>query len=249
MDRQLLITYLGMKARMRSLETVANNLANASTTGFKAEIDYQQSLEEGDPVLGQGQPTQPKFTVSEGAPGVFGVLSGTAMKTLPGALRETGRLLDVALEGSGYLVIQTPRGWRYTRAGNFTLNRERQLVTQDGSLVVGEQGAITIPAGEVAIGTDGTLSVAGKNIGRLKVVQFANPGTELVKEGGTFFTTVEGAQPLEDRQTQVRQGMLEMSNVDPMQELVTLIQLQREFESLQRGMKLKLAGEDEIGKI
>ena len=244
MDRQLVIAYLGMKARMRSLDVVANNLANASTTGFKAEIDFQQLIEGKDRLQLVGQPAG-----QESEDSVMGVVSGTATKMLPGVFRQTGRSLDVALVGEGFLVVQTTRGQRYTRAGNLTRNRDGQLVTQDGSLVVGEAGPITLPAGDVTIGEDGSISGQGKTVGRLKVVRFSHPGTELVREGGMLFATAEGLAPQEDHQTQLRQGVLEMSNVDPMREMVTLIQLQREFESLQRSLKLKLAGEDEIGKI
>lgn len=244
MDRQLVIAYLGMKARMRSLDVVANNLANASTTGFKAEIDFQQLIEGKDRLQLVGQPAG-----QESEESVLGTVSGTATKMLPGAYRQTGRSLDVALVGAGFLVVQTTRGQRYTRAGNLTRNRDGQLVTQDGSLVVGEAGPITLPAGEVTIGADGSIAGQGKTVGRLKVVRFSHPGTELVQEGGTLFATAEGRAPQEDRQTQFRQGVLEMSNVDPLRELVTLIQLQREFEALQRSVKLKLTGEDQIGKI
>lgn len=249
MDRQLVIAYLGMKARMRSLDVVANNLANASTTGFKAEIDFQQLIGGKDRLLLPGQSAGQVSPTPEAESSVLGVMSGTVLKMLPGAYRQTGRPLDVALVGDGFFVVQTARGQRYTRAGNLTRNRDGQLVTQDGSLVVGEAGPITIPTGELTIGEDGTISVQGKPAGRLKVVRFSHPGTELVPEGGTFFATAEGVTPQADNQTQFRQGVLEMSNVDPMREMVTLIQLQREFESLQRGLKLKLAGEDQIGKI
>lgn len=249
MDRQLVIAYLGMKARMRSLEVVANNLANASTTGFKAEIDFQQLVEGKNRLLLAEQPAGQVSTAQDPESSVLGVVSGTTIKMMPGVFRQTGRSLDVALAGEGFLVVQTARGQRYTRAGNLTRNQDGQLVTQDGSLVVGEAGPITLPAGEITIGEDGTLSVQGKNVGRLKVARFSHPGTELVPEGGTFFATREGVAPQEDNQTRFRQGVLEMSNVDPMQEMVTLIQLQREFESLQRGLKQKLAGEDQIGKI
>lgn len=249
MDRQLVIAYLGMKARMRSLDVVANNLANASTTGFKAEMDFQQLIEGKDRLQLAGQSVGQVSPTPESESGVLGVVSGTATKMLPGAYRQTGRSLDVALVGEGFLVVQTARGQRYTRAGNLTRNQDGQLVTQDGSLVVGEAGPITLPAGDVTIGEDGIISGPGKTVGRLKVVRFSHPGTGLVKEGGTLFTTAEGVKPQEDNQTRFRQGVLEMSNVDPMRELVTLIQLQREFESLQRGLKQKLAGEDQIGKI
>jgi flagellar basal-body rod protein FlgF len=248
-DRDLIIRYLGMKARMRSLEVVANNLANASTTGFKAEIDYQNSVEGNDPASAGSRPAGRGSPDREPGGGLPGVVSGTATNHAPGQFRETGNPLNVGLVGGGFLVVMTPRGERYTRAGRLILNRDGQLVTPDGSLVVGERGPVTVPPGEIVIAEDGTLAVQGRKADRLKVVRFRSPGAELVKEGGTLFAAAEGVRPLEDSQTRFRQGVLETSNVDPIREMVTLIQLQREFEALQRGMKLKLAGEDEIGKI
>lgn len=249
MDRLLIVTYLGMKARMRSLEVTANNVANASTTGFKAELTYQQSVEEKDAAATEGQPLEQAATARRAGSGILGVLSGTAINNAPGQLRETGNPLDIGLSGEGFLVIMTPRGERYTRAGNLTLNQDGQLVTPDGHLVVGERGPVTIPRGEVVIGEGGAITVQGKPIDRLKVVRFASPGTELMKEGSTLFMAAEGTRPLEDNRTRFKQGYVETSNVDPIAEAVMLIQIQREFESLQRVMSMKLAGEDEIGKI
>lgn len=249
MDRLLIVSYLGMKARMRSLEVVANNVANASTTGFKAELTHQQSVEEKAVAETEGQPPEQAAIARRAGSGILGVLSGTATNYTPGGLRETGNPLDIGLIGKGFLVVMTPRGERYTRAGNLALNRDGQLVTPDGDLVVGEKGPVTVPRGEVVIGEDGTIAVQGKQTDRLKVVRFPNSGTELMKEGSTLFAAAEGVRPLEDNQTRFRQGYLETSNVDPIAEAVMLIQIQREFEALQRVMKLKLAGEDEIGKI
>lgn len=250
MDRQLIISYLGMKARMRSLEVVADNVANASTDGFRAELIYQQSLEGSPPVAPDGQPAgQPSHVRGAAVGGVMGVSVGTAVNHAPGPLRESGSPLSVGLVGEGFLVVMTPRGERYTRAGSLTLNRDGQLVTPDGHLVVGVGGPVTVPPGEPVIAEDGTITVQGRSAGRLKVVRFHSPGGELIKDGGTLFAAVAGARPLEDNRTRLRQGVLEASNVDPIREMVTLIQLQREFEALQRGMRLKLAGEDLIGKL
>ena len=249
MDRLLIVTYLGMKARMRSLEVVANNVANASTTGFKQELTYQQAVEGNNPVAQEKAPAGSATPDREQRGVVLGVLSGTATNYSPGPLRETGNPLDIGLSGEGLLVVMTPRGERYTRAGNLTLNQDGQLVTPEGDLVVGEKGPITVPRGEIVIGEDGTISALGKPIDRLKVVRFPNAGTELMKEGNSLFVAAEGVRPLEDNQTRFRQGYVEASNVDPIAEAVMLIQIQREFDSLQRVMKLKLAGEDDIGKI
>jgi flagellar basal-body rod protein FlgF len=167
-----------------------------------------------------------------------GVTTSGATDFTSGAIRETGRPLDVALEGEGLFVVQTARGERYMRAGNLTLDSAGQLVTQGGDLVVGEAGPITIPPGDVAIGEDGTISVNGQNVDRLKVVTFVNPQTSLIKEGGSLFVATGQGTPVEANNPRVHQGALEMSNVNPVSELVAMMQNSREFESLQKSMTM-----------
>jgi len=255
MNYGLYTAYLGMRARMRSVEAIANNLANASTTGFKAEKLYYRSVESfGLDEVPNRDPFGSKEPLSEADLQVrtLGVSTGGMSDFSSGAIRETGRALDVALNGDGFLVVQTPRGERYTRNGALSLDVNGQLVTAQGDLVVGTGGPITLPPGEVSINENGAISVKGQAVGQLKVVRFADPRAELLKEGDSFFATRAGATPQEAASTRVEQGMLEASNVNPVGELVAMIQNNREFESLQRSITLqgslrKIAGE--IGKI
>ena len=265
MNYGLYTAYLGMRARLRTVEVIANNVANASTTGFKADSLYYRSIEAAEleaarlAVQGDTTAAQPNDPAAgaNAAPALLpsralGVVSGGMMDFSTGSLRQTGRSLDVALEGDGFLVIQTPRGERYTRDGALTLDVNGQLVTARGDLVVGEGGPITVRPGEVSIGEDGRIKVAGQEMGQLKLVRFQTPRTALSKEGDSLFVATGSEQPQAATQTYVRQGMLESSNVNPVGEMAALMQNNREFEALQRSVTLLMSMRKivtEIGRI
>ncbi len=244
MNTGLYSAFLGMRARQQTLDTIANNIANASTGGFKANRLFHHSIEVSEAALLRAQTTGTAGATGTEDSGnrVFGILSGGVTDFATGSFRETGRPLDVALDGAGFLVVQTPRGERYTRAGAFTLNAARQLVTQQGDLVVGEAGPIAVPPGKsnLGIGADGSVSADGQVIGKLRVVRFDNPGTALEKEGETMFMLKDNAPAQEAFGTRVLQGTLEMSNVNVVSEMATMMQNSREFDSLQRSVTLMM---------
>jgi flagellar basal-body rod protein FlgF len=282
MNQGLYAAYLGMRARQRALETIANNIANASTTGFKADRMLYRSIEAAEiealrarqsaDATGQATPTtepaanaaangsvgsdQPASLASAIAHQgrALGVLSSGMTDHSPGSIHLTGRALDVALDGDGFLVVQTPRGPRYTRAGSLTLDASGQLVTHSGDLVVGQGGPITVPPGEISIGEDGSISVKNQTVDRLKLVRFSDPRAALVKEGAALFAAADGARPAEDNTTRVVQGALETSNVNAVSEMAAMIQNGREFDSLQRSITLMMNNvgrkvAEEIGRI
>lgn len=249
MNQGLYAAYLGMRARQQALDTIADNIANASTTGFKAGALVYRSVEEGETVSGAAAasaapnaPAQPLSagTTAPGHPRALGVVVGSSVDHGAGALRQTGAPLDLALSGEGYFVVQTARGERYTRAGSFTLNADGQLVTQTGDLVVGEGGPLTLPPGEVTVGGDGSVSVAGREAGRLRVARFERPAAALLKEGANLFAPTGTERPTEATGARVMQGVLESSNVNPVAELSAMIEASREFDSLQRSITLQM---------
>ncbi len=261
MNYGLYTAYLGMRARLRTLEVIANNVANASTTGYKADALHYRSVEAAEIATARRAGTD-TAQFDETAPGAsaatlrslraLGVTTGGLFDFSNGAVRQTGRALDVALQGDGFLVVQTPRGERYTRDGALTLDANGQLVTAQGDLVVGEAGPITIRPGEVAISEDGRISVGNQEQGRLKVVRFQTPNADLVKESDSLFAAHNGAQPQTAPQTRLQQGMLEASNVNPVGEMALMLQNNREFESLQRSITQLMSMHKiatEIGKI
>jgi len=231
----------GLRAQSQALEVSAHNLANLNTTGFRGQQATFQSL------LAVSRPGVPNVlsnvvsSVLNSATNNFGVLEGTHLDMTAGSLVATGNPLDVGIEGSGFFAIQTARGTRYTRNGSFQVSSSGQLVTAAGDLVLGnlalkDKGGISVPAGAVSIASDGTLSVNGAVAGSIQLVEFA-PGTNLTSEGGSLISAPAGsAQP--PRESMLKQGVLESSNVNPISSVVTLIGVQRQAEMLQRCMSL-----------
>jgi flagellar basal-body rod protein FlgF len=277
MNTGLYSAFLGMRARQRTLDTIANNIANASTSGFKGDRLFHHSIELAEAAAFRPAAPTPPLNNAANPPGTlpsatenalggtpphntieraFGVLSGGVTDFANGSLRETGRPLDVALDGQGFFVVQTPRGERYTRAGTFTLDASGQLVTQRGELVVGEGGPITIPTGkgELSIGADGSLSANGQAVGKLKVVRFNDARAALTKESDALFMATDKEKPQEAFGTRLVQGALEMSNVNVVSEMAMMMHNSREFDSLQRSITLMMNDlgrkvASEIGRI
>ena len=207
----------GAVAQSNALDTTANNIANASTTGFHADrVTFQEAL------------TQARSV------DLAGVGTGTTrIDSMPGALAQTGNPLDLALEGDGYFGVSTPQGTRYTRAGNFELDKTRSLVTSDGFKVRGQNGApITIPpeAQSIAVSADGTVSADGNELGKIEIKKF--PSAQLRREGATLFSAT-GAPQAGDPPI-VRSGMLESSNVNIVRGVVDLVKTSRNYESLMK---------------
>jgi flagellar basal-body rod protein FlgF len=255
MNFGLYAAYLGMRSRQQQLDLLANNIANASTSGFKADRLLYRSV---------AAPKQDPGTTTLSAAGTLGAATDQNQQLTPlrnaievgvvtaqttdfsaGSIRETGRSLDIALNGDGFLVVQTARGERYTRQGSLTLDNSGQLVTQRGDLVVGDSGPITIPPGNVSFGEDGSVSVNGQIAGKLKLVRFNNPNTALMKEGDCLFAANGTQQGQEATETKVAQGTLELSNVNSLTEMVAMMQNSREFESLQKSVSTLM---NELGR-
>lgn len=213
----------GLSSRTDALDTIANNLANVSTAGFRATHNVFSSVlatagDQGLSVLNQDAND-------------YGVLSGTELDTTQGALTRTGNDLDVAMEGPGYFAVQKGNNTVYTRGGNFRLSPQGQLTTASGDPVQGDNGPITIVGEPVQISADGTITVNGAISGRLKIVEFP-PNTQMKSIGGTYYEAPTGVKPAVAQESQVRQGNLENSNVNPIISVVELISAQREVENM-----------------
>lgn len=231
----------GLVARMQALDVTANNLANVSTTGYKTEDEFYGALNAS--MSAQGAPqSQLNQAVNR-----FGILGGDYLNMHEGSLDPTGNPLDVALQGSGLFVVQTAAGLRYTRAGNFHLNPQGQLVTSEGDLVmgqggpiklpgVGQIGPITLPQGTIGISSDGTVSVNGSMAGRLTIVD-TDPGTELAPEGNLYFTAPDGSVKTA-ADTTVQQGVLEASNMNPIDGAIDLVSIQRNAQLMMRAVSI-----------
>jgi flagellar basal-body rod protein FlgG len=210
-----------MQVQWRRQELLANNLANASTTGYKQD-DLVVFARQVPP--GSSTPT-----------GAHVITPWTDFA--PGLVETTGRPLDVALGGPGFLVVQTPRGVRYTRAGTLTTNADGLVVTPNGYPVMGEGGAITVRSGQPAISPKGEIQDGGRTVDTLRVVDFPTP-YRLVKDGDGLFAPADpGAAPAPAKDPQVISGALEQSNVSTVRTMVDMIEMLRSYESAQRAIQ------------
>jgi flagellar basal-body rod protein FlgF len=214
----------GLVSRTEALDTIANNLANVSTTGFRGRHNVFSSV-----LASTGN--SPLSMLNQDA-NDYGVLSGTRLDNTQGALERTGNDMDFAIEGPGYLSVQTSAGTAYTRGGNFHVSPQGQLVTAAGDAVLGDNGPIAVVGTPLSISSDGTISVNGAVAGHLKVVEFG-PAVELKSAGETYYTAPAGSAVAATK-SNVRQGMLESSNVNPVTSVVEMISAQREVETMRR---------------
>jgi flagellar basal-body rod protein FlgF len=228
MDSGYYAACTALVSRTQALDTLANNLANSSTVGFRAEHNVFSS------VLASAQGST--NSALNQSMNTFGILSGTTFDQTQGAMQKTGNDLDVAIQGSGYLVVDTASGPVYTRNGAFQVSGDGQLTTAAGDPVMGESGPITVLPGKISISSDGTISSKGAVSGKLKVVEFV-PGTQLANIGNTYYSAPESAA-LPAVKSDVRQGMLESSNVNPVANMVELVSAQRATEMMQRAMSM-----------
>jgi flagellar basal-body rod protein FlgF len=218
----------GLMSRTTALDTIANNLANVSTVGFRASHNIFSSL--------LATTSDSSLSVLNQDANEYGLLSGTQLDTSQGALVRTGNDLDLAMEGPGYFAVQTATGTVYTRGGNFRVSPQGQLITAAGDPVMGDSGPISIVGEPVSISTDGTISANDAIAGRLKLVEF--PSTvALQSAGGAYYTAPAGAA-VAAANSQVRQGTLESSNVNPVTGIVELITAQREVETMRRALTM-----------
>jgi flagellar basal body rod protein FlgG len=161
-------------------------------------------------------------------------LSGSRLDQTSGSLTSTGNPLDAAVAGNGYFTVQSGAETLYTRDGSFHLTPNGQLMTSQGDSVLGVQGPVTLPPGQVAISSNGTISVNGTVVDQVRLAEFA-PSTELTAVGDSTYSAPPNSA-LAAAQSSVRQGMIESSNVSPTQAVVQLITVQRNAEMLARAL-------------
>lgn len=219
MDRMIYLSMSGAKAAMQRQEVLANNLANVSTVGFRAELAAFRAV----PVEGSGASTR-----------VYALESTVGANHQPGVVQATGRNLDVAMQGNAWLAVQGLDGTEgYTRAGALEVNAEGLLMTKGGHTVLGDGGPITIPPdSEVIIAGDGTVSAKSANgrsasVGRLKLVVPESP-TALTRGSDGLFRA-QGELPA-DASARLQDGALEGSNVSAVETMVAMIAAGRQFE-------------------
>ncbi|KGM89972.1 flagellar basal-body rod protein FlgF [Roseovarius mucosus DSM 17069] len=200
---------------LRELQVVANNIANAATTGYRQDgLIFSEFVKQ-----------------TEGGPSLSMARGNVRMTSmLQGPLAPTGGMLDLAIEGEGFFLIETPSGERLTRAGNFTLSAQGDLVTPDGFRVLDVGGApVFIPpdATNIGLSPDGTLSDNGRPLAQIGLVRPVD-GFAMVREDGVMFRADGEIEPVEEGR--IHQGFLEGANVDPIGQVARMIEVQRAYE-------------------
>lgn len=215
MDNTGYVALTRQNGLLREMRIIANNIANASTTGFRQEgaifSEFVKQVDRSDAIS---------------------MATADIVSTLhqQGALRQTDGPFDLAIEGEGFFVVETAAGPRLSRAGAFTPNAAGDLVTPDGAPVLDPGGApIFVPpdAGRVRVAPDGTISAGDRILGQVGVVAPLNP-LGLVREDGVRFDAPDGWAPVEA--PRIAQGFLEASNVEPVHQLARMIEVQRAYE-------------------
>ncbi len=217
MDNAIYAALTRQSGLMREMRVIANNIANANTTGFRREgVVFSEYL---------------SATGNRREALSMANARGRILDLEQAGMSMTGGVYDLAIDGPGFFAVQTPQGTRITRAGAFLSSVEGELVTPDGHRLLDEGLApIQIPpgAGDIAVGADGTLSVDGVQIARVGL--FANPDpTTMLRSGGTLFAA-EGSALEPADEASIQQGFLEDSNVDPIAEISRMVEVQRAYE-------------------
>lgn len=230
MDAAMYKALSGAIAQMRKLEVASQDLANVNTSGYKGQrLAFKEVLAARSP--------------AETRSGGFVAVGDQRTDFLQGHLQGTGNPFHLAIEGEGHFVVATPRGERYTRSGSFTMSADGTVVTPQGEPLLGEGGPIRVPDGRMIVGRDGTVQsenreVPSKNddVGKLRIVRFID-NRQVVKEGANLLRA-DPANVGDVATPRVAQGTLEQSNVSPIDSMVSLITIQRQFDSYQKAMNL-----------
>lgn len=220
MDSTLLISLSQQVAAYRSMDVIANNIANASTPAYKREsMKFEEYVENSPPAEGEDAQTTLSFVQD----------TGTMRDLREGPIEKTDAPFDLAINGPGYFTVKTANGDRYTRNGHFTLDAEGRLANQDGDLLQGDGGEITVTSddGDIHIAEDGTVTGAKGQLGKVKLAQFDDERA-LEKQGASLYATDQPPKTVE--QPHIKQGALEGSNVEPVVEISHMLEVTRAYQ-------------------
>ncbi len=242
MDRLLYVAMSGADQINRAQTLHANNLANVGTTGFRADLAQARAMQ----VMGEGY-----------AGRVYAMTESPASNFQSGALMETGRNLDVAIKGDGFIAVEGFEGEEaFTRAGNLSVDSLGTLRTADGRAVVGDGGPIVLPPYEkILIGSDGTITVQAQGQGADALVQVARiklvkpDSTNIAKDDDGLFRRPDGTQEFSDPDVQLVSGFLEGSNVNAVSEMTEILAMARQFELQVRMMQTAQENDESAAQL
>ncbi len=249
MSGDLYLAGAGALLQQMRLDTIANNLANVATAGYKQDkMIFRSNPKEQQPESGLSPLPVAGQVISPYAPPMDQIIDFSQ-----GPLEQTGNPLDVAIEGPGFFKVQTPEGVRYTRRGSFILDDQGVLSTPEGYPVLGQGGTITIEGSRIEIHQDGTVTVDGDEAGQLEVVDFRQP-YKLKRQGRSLFAPETAAvQEIPAEGGMLSQGFVERSNVEAIRAMTEMIETLRIFESYQKVMRSIDDAEaktvNEVGKL
>jgi len=222
MDNTLLISLSHQLAGFRSMDVIASNIANVGTPGYKREsAQFSEYIQIVPPREGEDGPQKLSFVQD----------AGIARDLTSGALEKTNAPYDLAINGHGYFTVKSPDGTtHYTRNGHFTLDAEGRIATQNGDLLQGDGGEISVTSddGDIHVSQDGTVTGAKGQLGKVQLVNFDNERA-LQKQGESLYTTTQQAKPVD--QPNIEQGAIEQSNVRPVVEISNMLEVMRAYQA------------------
>jgi len=230
MDPLTITAASGLRARMESLDMLANNIANSETCGYKTDREFYNIY------------TSAEATGADGEdPSALPVIEKNYTDFSAGVVRPTSNPLDFAIQGKGFFTVNSPSGVAYTRNGSFQISAAGTLVTADGNAVLDSAGKTIAldPSVPVSVGADGTITQSGTTAAQISLVDFANPG-DLSKQGNTMFRPSDAkTQPVAaPTGSEIQQGKLEGSNVSSSEAAVRLVSVMRQFEMMQKAVNI-----------
>ena len=228
MDQISVLAASGLRARMQSLDMLANNIANTSTSGYKGDGEFYTLFAS---EAASGSPTEPAATLP--------MIERQWTDFGQGLLQPTNNSLDFGLSGQGFFVAKSTSGPLYTRNGSFHIGAAGTLVTADGYPLLDQNGEPikAEPTLPVEVALDGSIHQRGQLLGQFKLVNFKDPA-DLIKQGNTYFKNGSDQKPVDAADIQVHQGQVEDSNISPAQGAVRLVNVMRQFEMMQKAVSL-----------
>ncbi|HBN09722.1 MAG TPA: flagellar basal-body rod protein FlgF [Cyanobacteria bacterium UBA8530] len=238
MIRGIYTAAANMLAQSLKQDTIANNLANVNTSGFKGDFSVFRSRMDQALSRQQGGESAAVGTLTTGM-----WVDVQATRFEAGSMRSTDNPLDLAMDGEGFFTVSRNGETLYTRDGNLRRSQDGFLTDGAGNMVLGKEGPIRLPLEKVSIGRDGSIAVRGKAFAKLNLSAFDSPSAQLTKAGGGLFRLSSGVA--RGAKGQVCQGWLEASNVEPVREMVDMISAMRSYEASQRMIQVQ---DESLGK-
>lgn len=237
MLRSFYIATTGMLSQRSKMDVIINNITNSDTSGYKKDQVITRSFD--DLLLDRlNDPSILNRNTYVGGQNTGIYVDELVTDFASGPMEDTGLQTDLAINGEGFFSIQTPQGVRYTRNGNFQVDANGNLLTQDGYYVLGENGGmINVGTGAFSVKSDGSIFVGGRQAGKLLIARFTNTDV-LRKAGGNLYYPYNGEQPTAIQNPAIAQGMLEGSNLNIGREMSEMLMTNRVYESNQRILRM-----------